>query len=606
MTKKVILFWGNIAAIMLVSTLSCVIGTAGHKGEGGESTAAPTQPANAIQQAGAAQASSTGKPALPSVFLDTSYARPTGRTIAVAGGASASRNFQAALDSAAPGDVITLEAGAVFTGNFKLPNKESKSGWITIRSSAPDASLPPAGTRIHPSAASLLPKIVSPDTQPAMRTAAGAHHYRFIAVEFSLAPDVKTNYGIVSFGSDEHTSLDQLPHDLILDRCFIHGSPSADLSRGLALNCASASVIDSFISECHGEGFDAQAIASWNGSGPFKIVNNFLEGAGENVLFGGADPAIPGLVASDIEFRRNLCSKPLSWKPDHPTYAGRHWTVKNLFELKNARRVLVEGNLFENNWVDGQAGVAILMTPRNQDGTAPWSVVEDVTFTNNIVRHTSGAINILGTDNEKKSEQTKRVEITNNLFDDVNGKRWGNGDGVFLIITETVDVTIDHNTILQSGNLVTAYGKPNRGFVFTNNIARHNDYGLFGSDTGTGNPALNRFFPESRFKRNALIGGPKSEYPADNYFPAQLADVGFTDHEKGEYALTATSQLKQRGTDGKDIGCNLSLLKAAMESSRPAAISPSRDREESAQQEANNASSSERSRGEASKRKARL
>ena len=34
----------------------------------------------------------------------------------------------------------------------------------------------------------------------------------------------------------------------------------------------------------------------------------------------------------------------------------------------------------ENNWVDGQAGMAVLFTVRNQDGGAPWSVVEDVTF----------------------------------------------------------------------------------------------------------------------------------------------------------------------------------------------------------------------------------
>jgi hypothetical protein len=552
-----------------------------------------------IQRQASISTQAANGPAAPLVYLDTTLAAADGNTIVVAAG----DDFQEALDSATPGDVIALEAGATFTGNFILPKKRG-SGWVTIRSSAEDAKLPPEEHRITPDYAPVLPKLESANSEPVIRTEEGAHHYRFIAVEFSLAPDVKTNYGIVSFGSDEHTSLDQLPHDLILDRCFIHGSPSADLSRGLALNCASAALIDSHISDCHGEGFDAQALASWNGSGPFKIVNNFLEGAGENVLFGGADPRIPGLVASDIEFRKNTCSKPLSWKADDPSYAGRHWTVKNLFELKNARRVLVDGNLFENNWVDGQAGVAILFTPRNQDGTAPWSVVEDVTFTNNIVRHTSGAINILGTDNEKKSEQTKRVEITNNLFEDVNGKRWGDGDGVFLIITETVDVTLDHNTILQSGNLVTAYGKPNRGFSFTNNLARHNDYGLFGSNTGTGNPALNKFFPESRFKRNALIGGQKSEYPADNYFPAQVSDVGFTDHAKGDYALAATSQLKQRGTDGKDIGCNLSALRAAMESARPTVISASRGREESAQQTAYNASFSERSRVGLSKRKA--
>jgi hypothetical protein len=63
------------------------------------------------------------------------------------------------------------------------------------------------------------------------------------------------------------------------------------------------------------------------------------------------------------------------------------WTVKNLFELKNAKNVVVDGNLLENNWTDAQTGYAVLFTVRNQDGSAPWSTVEAITFTNNIVRH---------------------------------------------------------------------------------------------------------------------------------------------------------------------------------------------------------------------------
>ena len=145
--------------------------------------------------------------------------------------------------------------------------------------------------------------------------------------------------------------------------------------------------MDSYLSDGHVVGFDAQAICGLNGPGPFKIVNNYLEGSGENVMFGGADPAIPDLVPSDIEFRGNHCFKPLSWKIGHPSYAGIPWTVKNLFELKNARRVLIEGNLFENNWAHAQNGTAILFTVRNQDGKAPWSVVQDVTMINNIVRN---------------------------------------------------------------------------------------------------------------------------------------------------------------------------------------------------------------------------
>ena len=78
-----------------------------------------------------------------------------------------------------------------------------------------------------------------------------------------------------------------------------------------------------------------------------SIINNYLEAAGgENVMFGGADQSIPDLIPSDIGIRGNYFFKPLTWKKDDPSYGGKHWTVKNLFETKNARRVVIDGNLF--------------------------------------------------------------------------------------------------------------------------------------------------------------------------------------------------------------------------------------------------------------------
>src|SRR6185295_19787625 len=142
----------------------------------------------------------------------------------------------------------------------------------------------------------------------------------------------------------------------------------------------------------------------WNGPGPFQIENNYLEAAGENLLFGGSDPSIPDLVPSDIEIKRNHFAKPLVWRMAQAGHDAKAWTVKNLLELKNARRVLVDGNLFEHNWVQAQNGFAILFTVRNQNGRAPWSVVEDVTFSNNVLRGTAQGVNILGHDNNAPAE----------------------------------------------------------------------------------------------------------------------------------------------------------------------------------------------------------
>src|SRR5205823_1930446 len=99
-------------------------------------------------------------------------------------------------------------------------------------------------------------------------------------------------------------------------------------------------------------------------------------------------------------------------------YVSR-WLVKNLFELKNAQDVRVEGNVMENNWTDGQTGYAVLFTPRNQDGGCPWCVVQRVTFVNNIVRHAAGGINILGVDDIYSSLVTNNITVQNNLLDDL-------------------------------------------------------------------------------------------------------------------------------------------------------------------------------------------
>lgn len=491
----------------------------------------------------------------PREYVDSNFILPSGRTIAVPAGG----NFQAALHQARPGDVITLEAGAVFRGPFTLP-KKSSAGWILIRTSAPDSDLPAAGIRVTPAHAQAMPKLEAA-TGPVIRTDPGAHHYRFVGIEIRPS-EGNFLYNLVQLGYRER-SLDDLPHHIILDRCYLHGDPKKGSRRGIAMNSRYTAVIDSHLSDFKEVGADSQAIAGWNGPGPFQIMNNYLEAAGENVMFGGADPAIPDLVPSDIEIRRNHFSKPLAWRIGDPVYRGVPWTVKNLFELKNARRVLIEGNLFEHNWVHAQSGLAILFTVRNQDGSAPWSVVEDVTFIHNIVRHAASGIYILGRDDNHPSRQTKRVLIKNNLFDDVGGVRWGGGGRLFQMIQETEDVVVDHNTAFQSGNIITAEGRHDR-FRYTNNISLHNEYGMIGSGTGVGNPTLTTYFPDAIVRKNVIIGGNAGQYPGDNFFPASLDAVRFLGGGGSRYCLAGSSRYKSAATDGKDVGVDFDALSAAL------------------------------------------
>jgi hypothetical protein len=500
-------------------------------------------------------------PAPPAVLLNTEYVRPTGRTISVTGSGDAARSFQAALESAKPGDVISLEAGATFTGNFRLPKKDA-SEWIIIRTSATDDVLPPAGTRITPDHARAMPKLVSPNADAVISTAPGAHHFRFIGIEFQVSPSVSQNYGLILLGDggSAQNSIEKVPHDLIIDRCYIHGNQTGNLRRGIGLNSSRTAVIDSYISDCREVGADSQAICGWNGPGPFKIVNNYLAGAGENFMLGGADPRVANLVPSDIEFRLNHCFKPLSWNPKHPTYGGRHWSVKNLFELKNARRVLIERNVFENNWVDAQPGPSILFTPRNQDGGAPWSTVEDVMFRNNIIRNVAAGVSILGTDDLQSSGQARRITIEDNLFEEVGGALLGGNGRLFQVLSGAANIIINHNTAFQAAHTLIADGRPSSGLIYTNNITAPGEYGIFGSGASEGLSTLERYFPDAVIARNVFVGRPSRLYPPGNFFAGSLDEVGFVDRQKRNYRLKNNSAYRRAGTDGRDIGCDIEKL----------------------------------------------
>ena len=466
-------------------------------------------------------------------------------------------SLQAALDAARPGDTLTLQAGETYTGPFHLPKKDG-NGWIVIRTDDL-RGLPEPGERFDPARWHGLPKLVSASASVLIADS-GAHHYRFVGLEIAPTPDTFL-YNVVQLGLDETTTA-AVPHDLIFERCYIHGDPAKGSRRGILLNSASTTVVDSYLSDFKEVGADSQAILGWNGPGPFVITNNYLEGAGENILFGGAVPTIPGLVPTDIQIRRNRFAKPLAWRIESRDYQGTPWTVKNLFELKNARRVVVDGNVFEYNWPHAQNGFAILFTPRGETGAAAWATVEDVAFTNNLVHHVAAGVNILGVDDLGPSGPAHRIVIRNNLFLDVGGQ-WGFGR-LFQLLNGAADITIDHNTGMQTENLLfTGDTTPHPHFVFTNNIAMQGPYGVIGSSTGVGLPSIERYLPGAVFRRNAIVGGKGTPYPGDNFFPDTVDAIGFTSVSRGDLHLLPSSPFKHAGTDGADLGADMDSVKAA-------------------------------------------
>jgi hypothetical protein len=191
---------------------------------------------------------------------------------------------------------------------------------------------------------------------------------------------------------------------------------------------------------------------------------------------------------------------------------------------------------------------------RNQECSANWSTVQQVTFTNNIVATGQGGMNFLGKDNEAEpaygkcpagstSTRGSDVLVSNNLFYDIRGP--------FLVFNGFNNVTFTHNTHIQTGNIMTLYGTPSEKFVYTKNLTIRGSkgYGLVGDGIGEGNTALRHYAADGVFRNNVLIGTNPSEYPKDNQYPGTIERVGFVNFEKGDYRLGPGSPYKGVGAD---------------------------------------------------------
>ena len=551
-----------------------------------------------------------GPAELPRVYVRSalSDSPAPGKVISVRAG----ENLQAAINSASCGDTIELQSGEVFTGAFHFPQKPCDDAhWIVVRTSAPNSALPPEGTRLKPCFAGVPSLPGRPDfhctaTQNVLARLElreresigpllfepGANHYRLVGLEITRAGTLPVSALAIARqnGPVDH---------VIFDRLWMHGNGRDETTRAIYLTAMShVAVVDSFFTDfvcvaATGSCTDSQVLGTGGGntpSGPFKVVNNFLEASGENILFGGTPAAA---TPTDIEIRGNHFFKPMSWKPGEPGFvggaSGRPFIVKNLFELKNAQRVLFEGNLLENSWGGfSQNGYAILLSPKNQENRCPVCQVTDVTIRYNRISNVGAVFSLVNVRSDAGGEATagERYSIHDVVAAGVRGRQSGYaGSGLFAQLMVAApsmrDVQIEHVTAFVPRAI---FGITNRGqfanFKIENNVLGSSDIAIENQGGGPANCAFQperqgpgsvfkNCFADSSMTHNLFIGD--GGWPKGNFSAKDPHDAGIRETNEPEgtpYELCKeksgdckkTSPALHSGTDGKDLGADLEKL----------------------------------------------
>jgi hypothetical protein len=335
----------------------------------------------------------------------------------------------------------------------------------------------------------------------------------------------------------------------VLDRSYVHGTPTLDLRRCVALNSASTAIVDSYLADCHSNMNESQGILGLNGPGPFKIANNHIEGGSQGIMFGGGDPNVPGLIPSDIEIRRNHIMRPTSWRGV--------WSAKNLVELKTGQRVLFEGNVFENHWPDAQNGFAFMWWSANADGGALWSVTQDITFRYNRVRNVHSGFNLADHYNASLPRMS-RVTIAHNVITgpDANGGR------LFMVTGSVAGVTITHNTAFGgSHNLLFASPEHKLpSLVYRNNIGG-GEYTFYANAVGLGGVAVDAVgIPASNVAGNVLVATDSRMTPAGNTQAPSRSALGFVNEAGGDFLLGSASPYRTSGVGGRTPGADVAIV----------------------------------------------
>jgi hypothetical protein len=323
-------------------------------------------------------------------------------------------------------------------------------------------------------------------------------------------------------------------------------------------------VVNGHAENCGATGQDSQCVGIAFGEGPFKITNNdsAIGSARQNVMIGGL--SLPGaadeLLPTNVEIRGNVCR-------GIGVASG-----KCHIEIKFGRRVLIEGNWFDELSISFTAAVIVKLTDQtgNNTGTDTQHILVRQNYSPNGAK---GIFYVSTIENTTASNLNlpRNIECVGNLgkTDSTIGSAAGGG---------LLDLRMEFNTAL-AGSLPGPEYYPS-GFQWTDAnqggyvpITRViNRYNVYGTNI------------ETTFAYGTWIGGADTLYPppgitAPNVVTsnaAAFADqvrvaggfsaIGFVNLAGGNYRLNSGAAGKGAGPGGVDMGANIDALDAIMAS----------------------------------------
>ena len=321
---------------------------------------------------------------------------------------------------------------------------------------------------------------------------------------------------VLDSGTGQHTIIEQgvtrpehQAGSITIDRCLFIGAYDRNVRRAIALNGRNINILNSYIERFQDNGTDSQGIVGYNGTGPYTIENNFVEGAAENIMFGGAIGQSPdnppydmrGVTASDVVLRFNYLPKNPhrykheNWAPGMVVDQGKiirrpnsapsnfiavesgvtgavepdwssaiagpvqdgevqwrpvngQWLVKNNFEIKQGDRVLFSHNVLDKMWAAAQQTPINLKAESQPPRCRPENPACYFARAENITIR-SNIIRSAPAAWKASSDGgiIRNWRIENNLFFDIDNRTYGlGGEPTILISSYVSGLVVDHNT----------------------------------------------------------------------------------------------------------------------------------------------------------------